>query len=61
MFLTLNFQSASVPISWGEKKMKGKEWCPCMIQVPSVTSVIYRVAITEVGLEMLLEAAGVLH
>lgn len=41
--------------------MKGKEWCPCMIQVPSVTSVIYRVAITEVGLEMLLEAAGVLH
>lgn len=41
--------------------MKGKEWCPCMIQVPSVASVIYRVAITEVGLEMLLEAAGVLH
>lgn len=32
-----------------------------MIQVPSVTSVICRVAITEVGLEMLLEAAGVLH
>lgn len=42
------------------KKLKGKEWGPCMTQVPSVTSVICGVAITEVGFGVVLEAASVL-